>query len=110
MFAAIYRGFVLPGQESEYIKNWETIASFFINHCGAIGSNLHKSEEGEYIAYSRWPTVEQRDKYWKDKNVPDQITEAIDKLKACLDQSKPIDEINMEILKDFMPRSGAKNG
>lgn len=42
MHAVIYRGFVYPEKEQEYIEAWQKIALYFIKHRGAIGSALHK--------------------------------------------------------------------
>lgn len=56
MFAVIYRGFVKPELETKYQELWHQIASHFIEHYGALGSCLHKAEEGMGLAYSRrWP-------------------------------------------------------
>lgn len=101
MFAVIYRAFVYPHLDEEYRQHWKTIADYFIKHCGAIGSTLHQTAAGEYIAYSRWPHRETRDKYWGEEAThafEDDIQQTITKLKACLDMSKPYDEIAMEIV------------
>jgi hypothetical protein len=101
MFAVIYRGFVYPQCDKEYRQLWKTIADYFITHCGAIGSTLHQTAAGEYIAYSRWPNSETRDKFWGDEAThafDHDIQHAIAKLKSCLDRTKPYDEITMEVI------------
>ncbi len=103
MFAVIYRAFVYPHCDEEYRQHWKSIADYFVTHCGAIGSTLHQTAEGEYIAYSRWPNRETRDKYWGDQathTFDHNIHETILKLKACLDMSKPYDEIAMEVVEN----------
>ncbi len=37
MFAVIYRSYIRLEFEDEYRKLWNTIASYFIQHRGAIG-------------------------------------------------------------------------
>jgi hypothetical protein len=104
MFAVIYRGFVYPHSDKEYRQLWKTIADYFIKHCGAIGSTLHQTAAGEYIAYSRWPNRETRDKFWGDeaRHAFDyDIQQTIVKLKSCLDRTKPYDEIAMEIIESL---------
>ncbi|MCD6045816.1 MAG: hypothetical protein K0R48_979 [Gammaproteobacteria bacterium] len=101
MFAVIYRAFVYPHLDEEYRLHWKTIVEYFTTHCGAIGSTLHKTAAGEYIAYSRWPNRETRDRFWGDTAThafDEDIQNVIVKLKACLDMSKPYDEIEMEVV------------
>ena len=104
MFAVIYRGFVYPHCDEEYRQLWKTIADYFITHCGAIGSTLHQTASGEYIAYSRWPNRETRDRFWGNEVThmfSADIQETIAKLKSCLDRTKPYDEIAMEIIESL---------
>lgn len=55
MFAVIYRGYVKPNKEKEYRQLWHQIATYFVEKRGALGSCLHKTKEGLWLAYSRWP-------------------------------------------------------
>lgn len=100
MFAVIYRGFVFPEREKEYKQLWHTIASYFVKNRGALESRLHKTDAGEYIAYSRWPDRKTRDLSWGDAStqMPAQIVTAIQHLKECLDYSKSYDEICMDVV------------
>lgn len=45
-FAGLYRGYLRPGKEAEYIEHWKMISSYFVAERGALGSTLHKTEEG----------------------------------------------------------------
>ena len=105
MHAVIYRGFVYPEKEQEYIEAWQKIALYFIKHRGAIGSALHKTDQGEYIAYSRWPSKEVRDLSWQpsgNSNIFPEINEMIETLIICVDKNQPYEEINMNIVEDFL--------
>ncbi|MCE3044678.1 hypothetical protein [Legionella sp. 16cNR16C] len=50
MFAVIYRSYIKPELEIEYQKLWNLVASYFIQNRGAIGSCLHKTEDGIWLA------------------------------------------------------------
>lgn len=108
MFAVIYQGYVKPGLESKYQEIWKIIATYFIAHRGALGSCLHKSADGLWIAYSRWPNKETRDASWPSagltpsKELPESIQIAIVDLKSCLQENRKIAEICMEVVEDFL--------
>ena len=66
MFAVIYRGYLKSVDDKEvYRKAWHTVAAYFVAHRGALGSCLHKTEEGMWLAYSRWPDKATRDASWR---------------------------------------------
>lgn len=46
MFAIIYQSYIKPGRESEYQKLWHKIANYFVECRGALGSTLHRTEDG----------------------------------------------------------------
>jgi len=105
-FAVLYRGYLRPGKEAEYIECWKIISSYFVAERGAIGSTLHKTEEGMWVAYSRWPDRKTRDSSWpkdgEDANseLPEKIRDAIIEIKSCLDPERPLPEIAMEIVEE----------
>lgn len=103
MFVVIYRGFLKPGTETEYQIAWKTVANYFISHRGGLGSTLHKSDDGMYLAYSKWPDKKTRDASWgnnADNNFPDEINKAIVTLKNCLDPDREFPEIQLEMIED----------
>ncbi|MBS0185527.1 MAG: antibiotic biosynthesis monooxygenase [Proteobacteria bacterium] len=104
MFAVIYRRFILPGRDEEYQQLWHKIAMYFKDHGGALGSCLHKTEkENEWVAYSRWPDSKTREKNWVQKeSLPEEIKIAIQKLKDCMDDTKPHEEICMSVIDDLL--------
>lgn len=102
MFAVIYRGFFFPEKEKDYQENWHIIAEFFKKERGALGSVLHQTSSGEYIAYSRWPSKETRDASWGDNcTINPLIDRAIALLRSCIDPSKPYEEICMNVMDDL---------
>jgi hypothetical protein len=107
MFAVIYRAFIKPGLEFEYQAAWRQVASYFVNSRGALGSCLHKTSEGMWLAYSRWPDKATRDASWPGENapsevLPDEIKKAIVKIQNCIDQTQKLPEICMEVVDDLL--------
>jgi hypothetical protein len=107
MFAVLYQGYVKVGQESEYKKAWTTVAQYFIEKRGAIGSCLHRTHDGLWIAYSRWPDKATRDASWPSKDdpseeLPYEIRKAILTIKDCLDEERKLPDICMEVVDDLL--------
>lgn len=104
MFAVIYQGYLKPGRESEYREAWNRVASYFIEKRGAIGSCLHRTSDGLWVAYSRWPDKKTRDSSWSSENevtgLPAEILQAVATLKDCLEQKVP--DICMEVVDDLL--------
>lgn len=107
MFAVIYQAYLKLDRESEYKYHWHKVASYFIEHCGAIGSCLHQAEDGLWLAYSRWPDRMTRDASWRCDNIvsntlPDEIKESILVIKDCLDPTRMMPDICMDVVDDLL--------
>lgn len=107
MFAVLYRFYIIPGAESDYQRLWNQIVNYFIVYRGAIGSCLHKAEDGLWLAYSRWPDKAARDASWPgegepSESLPEEIKMAIVKIKTCIDQDRKLPEIWMEVVDDSL--------
>ncbi len=108
MFAVIYRGYVYPEAERDYQKLWHQIAQYFIEHRGALGSCLHKSTDGSWIAYSRWPDQATRDASWPQEGeafsetLNPEIKAVILAFKKCIDKDQPFQEICMKVMDDLL--------
>ncbi len=107
MFAVIYQAYIKPESETEYQCAWHTVASYFKTHCGALGSSLHKTEAGTWLAYSRWPDKKTRDAAWPRDNAPantfpEEIKHAIVAIKASIDATRTLPEIAMEVVEDLL--------
>lgn len=108
MFAVIYRGYVKPDLEAQYQEYWKRIAYYFVTQRGALGSTLHKTSDGLWVAYSKWPDKATRDASWSSEkntvndNFPSEIQDAIIGLKLCLDLEKSFPEICMEIVEEVL--------
>jgi hypothetical protein len=107
MFAVIYRAFIKPGLELKYQEAWHQVASYFVKNRGAIGSSLHKTSEGMWVAYSRWPDKKTRDASWPGENapvdvLPNEIKEAIITIQYCIDQTQKLPDICMDVVDDLL--------
>ena len=55
MFIAIYSFKVRPGAEKAFERSWRDLTKRIYEYEGSLGSRLHTSEPGTYIAYAQWP-------------------------------------------------------
>lgn len=108
MFAVIYRGYLKVGREAEYRQAWSIVARYFVEQCGALGSSLHRADDGLWVAYSRWPDKKTRDAAWPSADTPPStalpslIREAILTIKDCNDQDRRLPDICMEVVEDLL--------
>jgi hypothetical protein len=110
MFAVIYRGYVKPEHETIYQQHWHTVADYFVKYRGALGSCLHKTAEGYWLAYSRWPDKATRDASWPGENapaseLPDTVKQAIIGIQQCVEAEPKFPEICMEVKNDLLTGS-----
>lgn len=58
MFTVIQRIEVKPDQRQHFVLCWRTVAEAIEQQCGSVGSRLHVTDDGTYIAYVQWPDRE----------------------------------------------------
>lgn len=105
MIAVIYQGYIKPGREEEYQQLWHHVASYFKKHCGAIGSTLHQTDEGMWVAYSRWPDEKTRHQSWindDNPNIPLEMKAIITQLKDCIDLHRERSELCLKVIDDLL--------
>lgn len=110
MFAVIYRAYIKPGYETEYQKLWHKIATYFVEKRGALGSCLHRTEDGMWVAYSRWPDKATRDVAWPGEAAPsdilsEEIKKAIVAMKDCFDPARKFPDICMGVVEGLLLES-----
>ena len=91
VFAVVYKFKLKPAQEDSYKKSWHMVAEYFVANCGAIGSSLHKGDDGLWLAYSRWPNKDVRDAVWLNNGLdqlPQDILEAVGKIKEIKQENE----------------------
>ncbi|WP_428262374.1 antibiotic biosynthesis monooxygenase family protein [Haliangium sp.] len=55
-FCVIYRWRVDPDREDDFRRAWATVTEALAAHRGALGSRLHRAEDGTWVAYAQWPS------------------------------------------------------
>jgi len=56
MFIAIYQWNVRQDQEEAFLNAWSKLTEIIYREQGSLGSRLHKSHDGRYLAYAQWPS------------------------------------------------------
>jgi len=54
--AVLYRWRIKPGCEDDFVAAWGRLTDVMREKCGALGSRLHRAEDGTLMAYARWPS------------------------------------------------------
>lgn len=62
MFVALYRWRLIQGREAHFTDAWSAVTKYYRDNYGAVGSRLHRGDDGVYYAYAVWPTPEDREK------------------------------------------------
>jgi heme-degrading monooxygenase HmoA len=57
-FVVMYRWRLRPGMERQFQQAWERATPLLIRNRGALGSRLHKADDGTWVAYAQWPSKE----------------------------------------------------
>ncbi|MGB0953493.1 MAG: antibiotic biosynthesis monooxygenase family protein [Planctomycetota bacterium] len=57
-FAVLYRWRLKEGTEAQFSAAWADITRFLREQRGALGSRLHRCDDGTWMAYAQWPTRE----------------------------------------------------
>ena len=59
-FCVIYRARVHPDKEAIYVAAWSRLTTLLRTERGALGSRLHRGNDGLWYAYAQWPSAEVR--------------------------------------------------
>jgi hypothetical protein len=97
MIAVIYRWRVEKKDEAEFQRRWHEITEDIVTHHGGGGSRLHHAENGEWVAYARWPSREDRDRAFEARS-----RERHDTTPQGEGKAKLIEEVWMEITDDLL--------
>lgn len=60
-FAVLYRWRLRAGKEAQFREAWGRVTQLLIRDRGALGSRLHRADDGTWYAYAQWPSREARD-------------------------------------------------
>ncbi|MEJ6080466.1 IS66 family transposase [Vibrio sp. 1-Bac 57] len=86
MLAVILEFDVIDGMEEQFKTSWAETTKLIYQHFGSLGSRLHHSENGKFIAYAQWPSLDvyENDHYW-----PIDTNQARDRMRSTLKIGKP---------------------
>ena len=65
--AIIYQWRLKPGMEKQFREAWRRRTVELRQYAGALGSALHKGDNGIWVAYARWRSLEARERAWKER-------------------------------------------
>jgi quinol monooxygenase YgiN len=55
MFVVLYRWRLKRGREEAFREGWRRRTEEIYRRRGSLGSRLHESEDGTWMAYAQWP-------------------------------------------------------
>jgi quinol monooxygenase YgiN len=58
MFVVLYRWRIRSGKEEQLRAAWASATRKIMTRYGALGSRLHRAEDGSWVAYAQWPDRE----------------------------------------------------
>lgn len=61
MVIYLYRWQLKPGYEQQFQENWSIVTQLLRDQGGSFGSRLHQADNGEWIGYAQWPSMEARE-------------------------------------------------
>ncbi len=83
MFHVAYEFKVKAGCEAPFIEAWRAVTLAFRRYRGALGSRLHRAEDGTYVAYAQWPSEES---YGQASVLPEEVVVAQRQLRESCDE------------------------
>lgn len=86
MYVAFYRWRLKPGTEKVFEDHWNRGTLLFRNDHRALGSRLHKADDGTWFAYAQWPS---REMYHSKRELSAQHKETLNKMAECVLESFP---------------------
>jgi quinol monooxygenase YgiN len=86
MFIALYRWKLKPGKEDQFREAWSEVTLAIRETCGSLGSRLHRSEDGTWVAYAQWPSKE----LWeRERPLDDGAAAARQRMRDAVEESLP---------------------
>lgn len=96
-FIILYRWEVRAGRTDEFVSAWEELIGLYRQLYGAVGGRLHCTDDGQWLAYTQWPT---RDQYLlaMERGVPD--PSVAERMNAAV--SKRLDPVFLSLESDLL--------
>ena len=96
MFPVMYRWRVDADKAAEFVRQWELVTTAIREQCGSFGSRLHRTEDGEWVAYARWPDLESFDGCSQMASIP------VEPMLALIDDPDRYPPVRMSIASDLL--------
>ena len=97
MFAVMYRWKLHAGSEDNFRRAWSEMTESIAAAYGTHGSRLHRSDDGEFIAYAQWPS---RARWEQAQQAPSVNATAAEAMRACISERFPI--VPLDVLDDLL--------
>ena len=102
MFAVIYRWRLKPGTEAQFASAWAERTRAIMNQEGGLGSRLHRSDNGWFVAYAQWPSRAAWEGFMATNSPP---STAGTLMRSCIEASE--EPLGLEVVSDLLARSVA---
>lgn len=100
MFIALYRWKLKDGFEERFREGWHRRTVEIYEHCGSLGSRLHRAEDGTWVGYAQWPDKAT----WESMgSIPSIDAEARSMMRNSIEHSFP--DVYMTVIDDLLQTS-----
>ena len=97
MVVYLYRWKLKAEKVEQFKSAWSVVTAGLREHCGSLGSRLHRGNDEIYYGYAQWPSVEVRN---NAKLETDQIRDAHLLMRDAIDETLP--EIMLDPVSDYL--------
>jgi quinol monooxygenase YgiN len=94
-FCVIYRARIHSDKEARYVAAWSRLTELLRRNHGALGSRLHRGDDGIWYAYAQWASAEARTAAFAHRPID---AEAEQTVRECVAEYFP--EIQLEPVED----------
>jgi heme-degrading monooxygenase HmoA len=99
MYVAVYRWKIKEGCEERFRQGWLRLTREIYRERGSLGSRLHKSDDGGWVAYAQWPN---REAWEAAAGVEVEDKEAAQMMSESVAERHP--DIYLEVIDDLLQK------
>lgn len=107
MLAVLLEFNVKPGLEDQFVECWSETTDIIYKKFGSLGSKLHKSNNGVYVAYAQWPS---REIYESEQSWSQSDSAVREKMRSTLVGGKPTVLHQLSLVSDLTQSKSHKLG
>ena len=97
MFAVMYRWRLKPGTELQFASAWAERTRAILQKEGGLGSRLHRTDDGWFIAYAQWPSRAAWEVFMATSSAP---SPAGSLMRSCIEASQ--EPLCLEVIADLL--------